>query len=477
MSKQAFLDKIFRPDAALDTVPANQFTATEDEDSDQGEDSEGSGDNEPDRSAYEELEHTKRSRADNPIYRASFWVFVIGLTATALMGFASQMNLSMQSTENRYTTPVDEPEPEDEAVALDEQETRVAFAEQDAAQANAESLLEAESRAKAYDEASNKANAAANNTAATPPQSRSVPRTPSPANTVQVPRRAPVTPRRQAYTPRPTPPVSRPRPVQTRQPVQRKPAKSTPTPAPPAQSAPEQNPTQLYASFNDIGSYGSANWTGGKNQGASASGFTDQSASTSDNFLGGDVYLSPGESVELELALPIVWSESREAPKTLATVTKGTKYLPVGTQVAVTSSGDNSGIVQITQLALIDGQETIPLSGSMQITQPNGKPLKAKKKGGPGFFKKIGIKTLLGLGSSVASSALSGDSVTINTGSTSVTQDRGILSSALQSGSNELLSDLQQRSEAGVEQQQSQEYFLVESGKKFQVSAVSNVGG
>lgn len=502
-TKQAFLDKIFNKESiATDNQPSDDSAIDDSPNDTEGSDSantasdgddSGSDGGSADRSSYDELEHTERTASDNPIYRASFWVFVVLLSSGALWWVASHMDFSSMANggKNSYTTPVEEKEPEDEAIAADETEIQLAFSDQDVDQANATAFLDAEERAKNYENAQRKANKSANSTAANRPSPSPV----SAANTVQAPRRPYVpVPRntRRAYTP-PKPQPARPnirRPSLS--PSPRPAQRTSPQPAQrvspsPTITKPEVNSAQLYASFNEIGSYGQADWTNNGQQSSrpsspipSSNNFNPATNASDDGFLSGagqDVYLVPGETLELQLNLPIFWSDSRPAPMTLATVTKGNQYLPAGTQLSVAANGDNSGLVQISQISIIDGNETIPLSGAMQITQPNGKPLKAKKKGGPSFFSKIGVKTLLGLGASVAGSALSGDTVTINNGATSVTQDKGILSNALQSGSSELLSELQSRSESSLDQQQSQVYFIVDSGKSITVSAVSNIGG
>lgn len=495
-TQQEFLSKIFSRPSDTDSTEDSVALAVQDDEGDSADSS--SNEDEADRSAYEELEHTERSAADSPINRALFWFLVVGASSGMLLFVASRVNFSDMANSNKPAEAVSE-EPEevvDEAIALDETEGQLAFSEQDVDQANATAFLDAEERAKKFEESQKRANESANQTTATPPSSRATP-APAPAtprrapvtsqNTVRVPRTTYIAPRR-AYTP----PTRNPQPIKRRPTVPAvKPVvtPSSPVPAPPK----EVNAAQLYASFNDIGRYGSANWNGksqqslaspvGQNQVnpiLASSNFDTQPGNIDDGFLSGveqDVYLVPGETLEITLNLPIFWSDSRSAPRTLATVTKGNQYLPAGTQLSVAAGGDNSGLVRISEIAIIDGNSTIPLSGSMQITKPNGKPLKAKKKGGPSFFSKIGVKTLLGLGASVASNALSGDSVTINNGSTSVQQDRGVLSDVLQSGSNELLGELQNRSDSALDRQQSQEYFIVESGKNIKISAVSNVGG
>lgn len=457
---------------------------------DETADTEVQQDDGADRSAYEELEHTQRTAADSPINRGLFWVLTVSAAAVALWFFGSKVDFSAMNSGNPATQPIAESDESqvDEAIALDVTEGELAFAEQDVDQANATALLDAEQRAEEYEKSKNKVNLGANETTATPPLPRTtpatVPATPPRAavtnrNTVAVPRRT-YNPSRRAYTPpsRGTQPIRRTAPPPA--------AKPSPVAPSPVAVQPEVDAAQLYASFDNIGSYGSADQSGerptsqGNQNQASNASFTNPPGAVDDGFLSGvdqDVYMVPGETLELTLNLPIFWSGAKDAPLTLATVTKGNEYLPVGTRLSVSASGDSSGLVQISQLAIIDGNSTIPLSGAMQITKPDGKPLKAKKKGGSGFFSKIGVKTLLGLGASVAGNALSGDTVTINNGSTSVQQDRGILSSVLESGSNELLGELRDRSNDTLDRQQGQEYFIVESGKNIKVSAVSNVGG
>lgn len=451
---------------------------------------------------YADLDHTERGLSENPVARSLFWVVLVlglgggGLYLANSFDFASLTKSNSNSTKAE-AKPLD---PEDETIESDATEARIAFGDQDLEQSKATAMLDAEERAKKFDEAQTSANSAVAN----PPKpagnqpranvaSAGTPRKPvTSANTVGVPRRS-YTPPRTSYTPPARP--SRPARIA-------RPATPIANPKPPAQAPPPQpvktNPYELYAQLDNVGSYGQSDWlgTGKGNQQASqqaSSSASDSFPSTQSvannfessggidgGFLSGteqEIYMVPGETLELTLNLPIVWTNNQPAQKTLATVTKGNQYLPSGTQLTVSASGDSSGIVQVNQLEIVDGNDLIPLNGSMQITKANGKPLKAKKEGGPGFFAKTGVKTLLGLGANVASSALSGNTVTVNNGNVTTRNNKGALSSVLREGADTLTGDLEASNQAAIQQRQNQEYFIVEQGKSIKVAAVSNVGG
>lgn len=458
-------------------------------------------------SPYDQLDHDQSSLATNPKFRMAFWTgCVVVVTAGIFYGWKnvdwSPTSAASVQDDEKVTEPA-----KDKAIKDDLTGARISLSDQDVEQNNARALLEAEERAREFNKTQTKANQTVANPATPRPASSnspspriSSPRPVAARNTVRVPRtisRPPVqrpasTSSRTAYTPRPAIPRVNP----------------SPSPKPSAIAAPKPtpaNPYEVYAQMDNIGSYGQANWgnkqNGRSNQIASNGSSTrlfdpnfagpvpgsPTASNAGNNFVptsnGFDpdtqeVYMSPGESLELSLQLPIFWSSNRPPQKTIATVTKGTKYLPAGTRLTVLASGDTSGLVQVSQLEIVDGQEMIPLYGSMQITKADGKPLKAKKKGGPGFFKSAGIKALLSIGGSIASSALGSGDVTVNNGSASVTQGgNGLLGNALKDGTGILNDQAQQVSDAAIDRQKGQEYFVVEPGQVIKVSAVSSVGG
>lgn len=417
-------------------------------------------------SPYAELSHTDRTIAENPMVRSMFWLVLVVGVAGAGLWVASNVDLSRANQTKRNTAKAETSDDDsDPAIKLDSTEANIAFSEQDVEQAQADGFLEAEQRAKDFDQAQ-QARDKANNQIANPPTPTSTPSTPrpvTPQNTVHIPQRPRSTPSPRplrAYRPPVSPKASQPKPVTAPKPVSVTPPQPQPV---------EMDPYKLYASLDNVGSYGASNWGGnGEEQGqAYDDGFIDGT--------GGEVYLSSGQSVRMQLELPIIWSGNTEPEKALAIISEGSEALPTGTKIIVTAEGDSAGIVKVSQLQVLNDGSLIPLSGAMQITQGNGKPLVAKRKGGPGFFAKSGVKTLLGLAGNIAGNALSGDRVTVNTGSGSVSNDRGILSDVLQGGTDTLLGDLESRNQAAVQRQQSREYYIVPASETLVISAIEDI--
>lgn len=443
-------------------------------------------DADPEYDPYEDVDpveqHTSTKRSQDPLKRVAFWGGTLGLTGVALFVLASNFDLSKMAKQRaRPQSAKAEAVSSDEAPTIKEDKriAALAFADQDVAQERAESVM----KAKEMEAEMLRQNQGQVRDATTKAVQ---PRPVSSKNTVTMPRRTP-TALSPTYRPKNKPtayrvptrprivaptstPAPRPRPVK---PIAPSVSKSVATPPAPVQ---EIDPAALYASIDNVGTYGGMDYGQQPTEGnAFQSGF-DQSL--------GKALMSPGDTLAAQLETPIFWSSNRAQTTALAVITQGNSSIPTGTKISVSmgeAKGDNSKLValQISNIVL-DGQAR-SVNGQTSITNHKGKPLEAKKKGSGSKILPVIAKTLLGAASKGTGLINRPNNITTtSTGfSSTVSQsgDNDILAGLVQGGTDALLGDLNQRNEAALQTNQGQEFFILKAGTQIQITAIDQVKG
>lgn len=417
-------------------------------------------------------EHTERPRSESPWLRTSFWVGCVAVSATILLFLFSQFDIdkfSKSGSRNVAAKPVEEEQwVPDEKVETDSDETKLAFADQDVVQERADSVMMAKKMEAEMlgnkDKAQSQANAA---------EQRSV----SPQNTVTLPRprpyplpkpsprprtvyRVPSNPRSQTQTSRPVP-ITLPKPPKRA--VTPSTSKTQPTK--------EMDAAALYASIDDIGTYGGMDYGNpSQNSGQSFSNDFEQ---------GGDPWMSPGETIAAQLETPIFWSADRAQTAAIAVVTQGSESIPTGAKVAVSmgdAKGDSSKVVALSLTNIVVEGEAVAVNGQTSITDEKGKPLEAKRKGAGSKILPVVAKTLLGAASTGAGIINRPNSVTSTSGSftSSVSQsgENDVIAALVQGGTDALLGDLNKRNQAALQENQGREFFILKAGTVIRVTAI-----
>ena len=418
-------------------------------------------------------EHTQRPRSESPWLRTSFWVGCVAVCATILLFLFSQFDIdkfSKSGSRNVAAKPTEEGQWEpDEKIEVDSDETKLAFADQDVAQERAESVMTAKKLE--AEMLGNKENAPQPNAS----QQGSV----SPQNTVTIPRSRPYMPPstpstrpqtvyRVPSTPRSQTPTSRPVPI-----TQPKPPKRDVTPPQP-QTDSEMDAAALYASIDNIGTYGGMDYgNASQNSGQSFSNGFDQ---------GGETWMSSGETILAQLETPIFWSADRAQTTALAVVTQGSESIPTGTKIAVSmgeAKGDSSKLVALSLTNIVVEDQAVAVNGQTSITDEEGKPLEAKRKGAGSKILPVIAKTLLGAASTGADIINRPTSVTSTTGSftSSVSQSRenDVIAALVQGGTDALLGDLNQRNQAALQENQGKEFFILKAGTAIRITAIGSL--
>ena len=317
----------------------------------------------------------------------------------------------------------------------------------------------------------NKDNAPQANTAQQPPV--------SPQPTVAIPRSRPYTPPsttltrpRTVYsvpsTPRSQTPTSRPIPI-----TQPKPPKRAVTP-PHSQTTSEVDAAALYASIDNIGTYGGMDYgSSSQNSGQAFGNVLDQ---------GGEAWMGPGETISAQLETPIFWSADRAQTTALAVVTQGSESIPAGTKVAVSmgeAKGDSSKLVALSLTNIVVEGQAVAVNGQTSITDEKGKPLEAKRKGAGSKILPVIAKTLLGAASTGADIINRPTSITSTTGSftSSISQsgENDVIAALVQGGTDALLGDLNQRNQAALQENQGREFFILKAGTMIRITAIDSL--
>lgn len=417
---------------------------------------------EPDPYAKVDPVHTEAERSSDPRVRTIFWTSAVGLVVLIGGYIVTNPNFSLSRAKTaKKNTP--EQQKASDVIESDKIAIDTAFSHQDVAQERADSVNTARQlEDQMLNSGNNSADQAKKNTQAKPFTPKPVSRT----NTVAVPQ-APYRPTRTAYrVPRsqPKPPKTNVTPVKS----------SSPKPQAIKQaSVPEIDPVALYASLDNIGTYGGMVYDG-KQQGQSftSPGFEQQ----------GQILMGPGESLQATLQTSIFWGGNKASKSALAVVTQGTETLPTGTTLVLAmSEAGNSQLVDLTVSHIVQDNVAIAVNGQTTITDDKGNPLKASKKGSGSKLLPIIGRTLLGA-AKVGSGLVNRPDIVSTTSSAfsstiSQSGNDDVLAALVEGGSDALLKDLEQRNQSALQTNKDQEFYLLQKGKSLTITAIQQLQG
>lgn len=413
--------------------------------------------------------HTETERSSDPRVRTIFWTSAIGLFVL-IGGYVvtnPNFSLSRAKTEKRNTP--EQQQNTSNVIESDKVAIDTAFSHQDVAQERAESVNMARQM---EDQMLNGRNNPENAAQAQPTGTTHTPRPATTVNTVTLPRtrtayRVPRSPARNT----PPPPITQPKPPKRDVTPSR--VRTTKPQVIQQAAVQEVDAAGLYASIDNIGTYGGMSYDGNQQgQAFTNSGFEQQ----------GQILMGPGESLQATLQTSIFWGGDKASKSALAVVTQGTETLPAGTTLvlAMTEAG-NSQLVDLTVSHIVQDGAAIAVNGQTNITDHKGNPLKASKKGSGSKLLPIIGRTLLGaakVGSGIINRPNSVVSTTSNfTSSISQSGDNDILAALVEGGSDALLTDLEQRNQAALQTNKDQEFYLLQKGKSITITAIQQLQG